>query len=64
MGRLVPQAEGVEGAFTWERLDRVRPDAGLCWLALDTVRSPGNLGTLIRTMDATGGAGLFYCFAS
>ncbi len=28
------------------------------WLALEEVRDPGNLGTVIRTMDAVGGAGI------
>lgn len=30
---------------------------GLSWIVLDRIRSPGNLGTLIRTSDAVGGAG-------
>jgi TrmH family RNA methyltransferase len=42
----------------WERLDRVMPADGLCWLAVSTLHSPGNLGTLLRTSDAVGGAGL------
>jgi TrmH family RNA methyltransferase len=29
-----------------------------CWLALEEVRDPGNLGTIIRTADATGTAGI------
>jgi RNA methyltransferase, TrmH family len=53
-----PQGLGVVARQRWERLHRIRPDAGLCWLALDTVRAPGNLGTILRTMDAVGGAGL------
>src|SRR5262249_22173648 len=31
----------------------------LCWLALQTVRSAGNLGTILRTAAAVGSAGLF-----
>ena len=31
---------------------------GLCWVALDEVHSPGNLGTILRTGDAVGAAGL------
>ena len=34
-----------------------RPRAGLCWVVLEAVRSEGNLGTLIRTSEAIGGAG-------
>jgi RNA methyltransferase, TrmH family len=42
----------------WAKLAQIVPDAGLCWVALETVRSAGNLGTLIRTSAAVGGAGL------
>lgn len=41
----------------WSQLQNVSPQAGLCWVVLETVRSPGNLGTLIRTSEAIGGAG-------
>jgi TrmH family RNA methyltransferase len=42
----------------WSPLHRTPAGAGLCWLALERVRSPGNLGTLIRTAEAVGAAGL------
>lgn len=42
----------------WAKLTHIAPDAGLCWIALETVRSAGNLGTLMRTSAAVGGAGL------
>ncbi len=29
-----------------------------CWLVLEEVRDPGNLGTIIRTVDAVGAAGI------
>jgi RNA methyltransferase, TrmH family len=45
-------------AQPWSRLSDISPRAGLCWIVLETVRSPGNLGTLIRTSEAFGGAGL------
>ncbi len=41
----------------WSNLAEVSPQGGLCWVVLETVRSPGNLGTLIRTSEAVGGAG-------
>jgi RNA methyltransferase, TrmH family len=41
----------------WTKLSTVSPELGLCWTALETVRSAGNLGTLIRTSEAVGGAG-------
>jgi TrmH family RNA methyltransferase len=44
----------------WHKLHDVSPQAGLCWVALETVRSPGNLGTLIRTSEAVGGSGFIF----
>ncbi|MEQ1578575.1 MAG: RNA methyltransferase [Hyphomicrobium sp.] len=32
--------------------------AGECWVALEEVRDPGNLGTIIRTADAVGANGI------
>ena len=34
------------------------PDSGDTWVALDTIRDPGNLGTIIRTANAAGAAGV------
>lgn len=42
----------------WLRLDNVKPRGELCWTAIEMIRSPGNLGTILRTSDAVGGAGL------
>ncbi|HEY0753432.1 MAG TPA: RNA methyltransferase [Ktedonobacteraceae bacterium] len=42
----------------WLRLESVKPQDELCWIAVETLRSPGNLGTMLRTSDAVGGAGL------
>jgi TrmH family RNA methyltransferase len=39
-------------------LKDVRPAGGDVWVALDRVRDPGNLGTVIRTVDAVGAKGL------
>ncbi|MEJ0011807.1 MAG: RNA methyltransferase [Bauldia sp.] len=36
----------------------IRPKAGDVWVALEAVRDPGNLGTIIRTADAVGAAGV------
>lgn len=41
----------------WERLETVRLGAELCWVALDAVQYPGNLGTILRTCEAVGGGG-------
>jgi TrmH family RNA methyltransferase len=35
-------------------LDALDPAAARCWVALEAVRDPGNLGTIIRTADAAG----------
>lgn len=42
----------------WLRLEQVKPRSELCWIAVETLRSPGNLGTILRTSDAVGSAGL------
>lgn len=39
-------------------LTEIRPAAGDVWVALDRVRDPGNLGTVIRTVDAVGAKGV------
>lgn len=53
-----PQA--VVGIFDqrWMPLKDIRPKAGETWVALDRVRDPGNLGTIIRTADAAGASGV------
>jgi len=50
----------VIGVFEqrWTQLDKVRPGDGDVWVALDRVRDPGNLGTVIRTVDAVGAKGV------
>lgn len=40
------------------RADAIKPRAEDVWVALETVRDPGNLGTTIRTVDAVGGDGV------
>lgn len=39
-------------------LKDIRPKEGEVWVALDRVRDPGNLGTVIRTVDAVGAKGV------
>lgn len=36
----------------------IDPKAATVWVALDRVRDPGNLGTIIRTVDAVGASGV------
>jgi TrmH family RNA methyltransferase len=55
---LEPQGIGAVIQQRWHPLERVRPSDGLCWIALDEVQSPGNLGSIVRTADAVGAAGV------
>ncbi|PST23319.1 RNA methyltransferase [Rhizobium sp. JAB6] len=50
----------VVGVFEqrWRPLRDVKPKEGETWVALDRVRDPGNLGTIIRTADAAGASGV------
>jgi len=50
----------VVGVFTQRLvpLKDIRPASGDVWVALDRVRDPGNLGTVIRTVDAVGAKGV------
>jgi TrmH family RNA methyltransferase len=53
-----PQGIGAVLRQRWQPLERVKLGDKLCWVAHDTVQSPGNLGSIIRTSDAVGGAGI------
>lgn len=57
-GRDNPQT--ALGVFEqrWERLDTLRIDTDFCWVVLESIKDPGNLGTILRTCDAVGGAGV------
>jgi TrmH family RNA methyltransferase len=50
----------VVGIFEqrWKKLDDLKPAKDETVVALDRVRDPGNLGTIIRTADATGACGV------
>jgi TrmH family RNA methyltransferase len=50
----------VVGIFDqrWKPLRDIRPADGQTYVALDRVRDPGNLGTIIRTADAAGASGV------
>ncbi|ADZ72138.1 TrmH family RNA methyltransferase [Polymorphum gilvum] len=39
-------------------VDAIDPARATVWIALDRVRDPGNLGTIIRTADAVGASGV------
>ncbi len=53
-----PQGLGAVVRQQWSSLADVRPGPGDLWLAVESIDSPGNLGTIIRTAEATGVAGV------
>ena len=50
----------VLGIFeqTFTPLEALTPASASCWVALQAVRDPGNLGTILRTADAAGCGGV------
>jgi TrmH family RNA methyltransferase len=50
----------VAGVFRQRltELATIRPERGDVWVALDQIRDPGNLGTIIRTCDSVGARGV------
>jgi TrmH family RNA methyltransferase len=62
MGSIVRRdnPQMVAGVFEqrWKPLKDVSLKPGETWVALDRVRDPGNLGTIIRTADAAGASGV------
>ncbi|MDQ5823992.1 MAG: RNA methyltransferase [Chloroflexota bacterium] len=53
-----PQGIGAVVHQKWLPLERVRLGGKLCWLSVDEIHSPGNLGSILRTSDSVGGAGI------
>jgi len=53
-----PQGLAAVVGQQWEDLRRVQPQSGRPWVALESVADPGNLGTILRTSDGAGGAGV------
>jgi len=53
-----PQMVAAVFEQRWTALKDVQPKGSQTWIALDRVRDPGNLGTIIRTADATGASGV------
>lgn len=54
-----PQGVGAVLRQRWVPLEQVRPDRNSLWLAVESMESPGNLGTIIRTAEAAGVSGVF-----
>lgn len=53
------RASGIAAVMRqkWAELEDISPNQHMCWVVLETVQSPGNFGTLIRSSSAAGGAG-------
>ena len=49
-----PQGIGAVLRQTWFPLEELRATKTSLWLAVESMESPGNLGTIIRTAEATG----------
>ena len=61
--QTLSQKDGPQGIAAvirqrWERLENLSPKKGDLWVALDAIQDPGNLGTILRTVDAVGGEGV------
>jgi TrmH family RNA methyltransferase len=57
-GKDNPQGIGVVIQQQFRPIDMVNPCPGDLWVILDRIADPGNLGTIMRTLDACGGKGL------
>ena len=53
-----PQAVVAVFRQVYTPLSDIRPHDAPCWVALQAVRDPGNLGTIVRTADAAGCGGV------
>jgi TrmH family RNA methyltransferase len=60
-GRDNPVGIGAMVDYHDHAVESLQPFAGKAYIALDGVKSPGNLGTVIRTVDCLGLAGVFVC---
>jgi TrmH family RNA methyltransferase len=57
---LTARASGIAAIASqhWTSLSQVQAHTGLGWIVVEAIRSPGNLGTILRTAEAVGMAGL------
>jgi TrmH family RNA methyltransferase len=44
----------------WTPLEQAAAERGLCWLVFEQMRSPGNLGSILRTAQACGASGAIF----
>lgn len=56
---MEPQGIGAVVQQQWTQLAGLKVDRNSLWLAVESIESPGNLGTTIRTAEAAGVTGIF-----
>jgi TrmH family RNA methyltransferase len=58
---LAAEPQGIGGVLRqqWNSLSSLRVEPNTFWLAVESIESPGNLGTIIRTAEAAGTRGIF-----
>lgn len=61
--RTMSKRDGPQGIAAvlkqrWERLQDIEPGTGATWVALESAADAGNIGTIVRTCDATGAEGV------
>jgi RNA methyltransferase, TrmH family len=56
------RASGIAAIYrqNLQQLDQIKPAENICWTVLSSIRSNGNLGTLIRTSAAIGAGGFIF----
>ena len=59
-----PQSIAAAYAIQYRAFSDLRPATGQLYLALDSIRDPGNLGAIIRTADAVSASGVLLIGAS
>ena len=55
-----PQGVGAVLRQRWFPSEQLRATRDSLWLAIESIESPGNLGTIIRTAEAAGVSGVFF----
>lgn len=54
-----PQGIGAVLCQQWTPPSNIRVEPNSLWVAVESIESPGNLGTIIRTSEAAGSSGIF-----
>ena len=59
---ITERASGIGAVVRqrWTPLEHAQGTRGLCWLIVEDLRSPGNLGSILRTAEATAVAGVIF----